>query len=185
MAQSELSDAKIYDQLSIAIRATDEISFKLMGIVPLVSGGGLLTVFLAKELPPTPILILLSLFAAAITLGLFRWELRNIQNCRWLIKYADELEKSAFERAGLTRAYVSQPDPPQQIGKTEAEKFIYAVTVTTWLAVPVVLPPLSELGQWLWELYLPVSAVIALATVISLFAQVEAERQEGAPKKAG
>jgi len=34
----ELSDAKLYEQWCAHIRATDEISFKLIGIVPLVSG---------------------------------------------------------------------------------------------------------------------------------------------------
>jgi hypothetical protein len=181
MAQPELSDAKIYDQVSIDIRATDEITFKLMGIVRLVSGAGLLAIFLARE---PPLLILLSVFASAITIGLFRWELRNIQNCRWLIKYADELERSAFEREGQIRSYVSQPDPPQKIGKTEAEKFIYAVTIATWLVVPVVLLPSNEIGRWLWSLYIPISAVIALATVISLFAGVEAEPKQSVQKKA-
>jgi len=180
MAVAELSHAKIYDQLSADIRATDDISFKLMGMVPLVSGTGLVALLFAKDGPSPPILKLLSLFAAAVTLGLFRWELRNIQNCRWLIKYADELEKKALARAGLTKAYVSQPGPPQLIGKTEAEKFIYAATIATWLAAPTLLLTFDEFGPWLWKPYLPIAAVIALATVTSLFAKVEPKPENNA-----
>jgi len=91
MAEGMLDVAKIYEELSTDIRATDEISFKLMGLVPLVSGTGLLALVLGLPVERAPLLIVFALFAAAVTLGLFRWELRNLQNCRWLIRCADRL----------------------------------------------------------------------------------------------
>lgn len=169
MAAEGLDEVKIYEQLSVDIRATDEVSFKLLGLVPLVSGTGLIALLFAQDARPSPqLIILLSLFAAAITLGLFRWELRNIQNCRWLIKYADELEKKALGRAGTRDAYVPQLKSPQGFGKTEAEKFIYAATITTWLTAPALFLTYGDFLPWLWKLYVPVSAVIAFATVMSI-----------------
>lgn len=180
----ELNEEKIYEQLSADIRATDDTSFKLMGIVPLVSGTGLIALLLAKDAPPNPqTLILLSLFAATITLGLFRWELRNIQNCMWLIKYADQLEKKALGRANVMDTYVPQPKPPQMIGKTEAEKFIYAATIATWLTAPALLLTHEDFRPWLWRLYIPASAVIVLATVTSVLARVDAKSEKDAPTK--
>ena len=184
MAAEGLNEAKIYEQLSADIRATDDISFKLLGLVPLVSGTGLIALMLAKDALPSPqIIILLSLFAGAITLGLFRWELRNIQNFKWLIKYADKLEKKALEHAEAIDAYEHQPDSPQGIGKTEAEKFIYAATITTWLTAPALFLTYNDLHPWLWKLYVPVSAVIAFATVMSILARVETTEEKDTPTK--
>ena len=167
----ELSDAELYEQWCAYIRATDDISFKLIGIVPLVSGTGLLTILFAA--PPPRVLITLSLFAAAITLGLFRWELRNLQNCKWLVYYADELEKTVLGSDPEMKKLEEWPDPPHWIGKSEAEKFIYTVTIVTWLALPPLLLTFDQSGPWFWQLYVPIATVIALATVVSLFARVK------------
>jgi hypothetical protein len=175
MAPNGLNDEQIYAQLSSDIRATDETSFKLMGIVPLVSGAGLLAVLIGEHTPRPGILVLLALFAASVTLGLFRWELRNIQNCRWLIKYADELEQRALRRTGLENSYVKQPNPPQGIGKREAEKLIYVSTVITWLVLPGALLQRSQVSSALYTAYLLISIVIAAATLISLAASAEVE----------
>lgn len=175
----ELSDAKLYEQWCAHIRATDEISFKLIGIVPLVSGTGLLTFLFAA--PPARVLIVLSLFAAAITLGLFRWELRNLQNCKWLVYYADELEKTVLDREPDMKELEGWPGPPQRIGKSEAEKFIYTVTIVTWLALPLLLLTSDQMGTWFCKLYVLLATVIALATVFSLFARVKPPKGQSMP----
>jgi hypothetical protein len=166
---SDLTESKIYSQLCADIKATDDISFKLMGAVPLVSGTGLIAILLNKDGVDPSILVTLSLFAAAITLGLFRWELRNIQTCRWLIQYADNLEKEALVNS---KAYIQQPKSPQGIGKREAEKFIYGITIATWLVFPVLKLSAEQL-QSLCKIYLPVAAIIATAAIISMFASIE------------
>ncbi len=90
MAQ-ELSDAKLYDKWTADIRATDEISFKLIGIVPLVSGTGLITILFADDAPPPRILITLSLFAAAITLVHCQGSyLINAPSCRSLSTWHEQ-----------------------------------------------------------------------------------------------
>jgi hypothetical protein len=172
---SELTDAKIYEQLSVDIRTTDDISFKLMGFVPLVSGTGVVGLLLAENrlaLPPA-VICLLSLFAAAVTLGLFRWELRNIQNCRWLIDYADALEQKALGRANLKDAYVTQPPSPQGIGKQGGEAIIYASTVATWLALPAVLAVSKGVDPWSEKPYVVASLIIGLATLASVFVRLK------------
>lgn len=176
----ELTDTKIYEQLSADIRTTDDISFKLMGIVPLVSGTGIVGLLLAKNSLPAPVICLLSLFGAAVTLGLFRWELRNIQNCRWLIDYADALEQKALERANLKDAYVKQPHSPQGIGKRGAEAIIYATTVATWLALPAVLGLSNGVDPWSQKPYVVASLIIGLVTLVSVFVPLK-RGQKGLP----
>jgi len=141
-----LTVERIYTELRTSIRETDNISFRLLGLVPLVSGTALITVMLQKEYLSANLVMLLSLFAGSITLGLFRWELRNIQTCSWLIAYAAALEGGSLAADG-TADLVRRPDAPQGIRKTEAEKLIYSVTIVTWLALPytvAAVPPLSD-----------------------------------------
>jgi len=129
---------KLYTETYANIRETDQISFKLLGFVPLISGSGAgVLVFLLEKnvlgLLPT---ILLSVISSIITFGLYRWELRNIQTCSRLLKRAKFLEQriGLGELAGREEAprFLGRP-----IGKTEAEKIIYIASVIAWL-VPIV-----------------------------------------------
>ena len=134
MNEASLSVDRLYVETCTTIRATDEISFKLMGLVPLISGASLLSLSLKQTLPEKDALVVvLALFAALITLGFFRWELRNIQTCNWLRRRAEVLASKLVETSGAP----VQPRPPDGIGKTEAEKLIYCVSILAWLIMPI------------------------------------------------
>jgi hypothetical protein len=49
MNEAALAVDRFYAETCASIRATDEISFKLMGLVPFVSGAALLTFFLKES----------------------------------------------------------------------------------------------------------------------------------------
>src|SRR5437773_7735256 len=75
--------AKLYAEILTAIRTTDDISFKLLGFVPLVSGvanSGLSFLSAKDVLEPLPVLFLAAI-GASMTYYLFRWEQRNVQTC--------------------------------------------------------------------------------------------------------
>jgi hypothetical protein len=99
-----LSVDRYYGELCSNIRATDDISFKLLGFVPLISGAGIIGVLSAKEklsLPPAAV-VLIALFAATVTTALYGWERRNIQICIWLIARAADVEREMLEaRQGI------------------------------------------------------------------------------------
>lgn len=112
----------VYHEVCTNIRTSDDISFKLLGLVPLISGSGAAILSLNKIWAQTgsvPIL-LISIVAAMITFGLFKWEMRNVQKCEWLIKRAADLESSYFhlETEGKTHVisqfygWSSQQRPP-------------------------------------------------------------------------
>ena len=170
---TELSADRVYAETCADIRATDDISFKLMGIVPLVSGATLLTFFLKEPISANKaaLVVSLALFAALITLGLFRWALRNIQNCSWLKRRAEALENVIVATSGATR----QPKPPLKIGKTEAEKWIYSFTILAWLSIPPLVSPL-ERSPCLLGTYVASAVLIAALTVVSAVAPVRVER---------
>jgi hypothetical protein len=160
---SDLTHDRVYAEICSDIRATDDISFKLMGIVPLVSGASVLTFFLKESLSNNHKLVAgFALFAALITLGLFRWELRNIQKCSWLRKRAEELESGALPGMKVLEG----PKPPLRIGKTEAEKWIYSVTIVAWLFVPRLVSGLETLGE-LRTPYIAAAILIAGLTGLS------------------
>lgn len=89
---------KVYEEICTNIRTSDDISFKLLGFVPLISGSGAAILTVSKIWADTSsvAILLISIVASIVTFGLFKWELRNVQKCDWLIERAAEFERSYF-----------------------------------------------------------------------------------------
>jgi hypothetical protein len=173
-----LGTDKLYEQINANIRATDEISFKLLGLVPLVSGAALGTLVLkdasglGTRLSPA-LITLFALFAAAVTLGLFRWELRNVQECSHLLGFARALARENLGKCGVPDAQQARPPRPQGIGKTEAEKIIYGATILAWLALPPAVGAVSA-SQPAAAARTIAYVIVASAIVIGLLASLVA-----------
>jgi hypothetical protein len=172
MAGTGLSVERVYAETCSSIRATDDISFKLMGILPVLSGATFLTLFIKGPIPLGNgwLVVALSLFAALITLGLFRWELRNIQRCTWLSKRAEAMEEAMDNdvRPRLSKL----PDAPNGIGKTEAEKWVYSVTILAWLSIPAVVSA-GSLKDWLLWVYIAAALIVLFLTAASALKDVQ------------
>ena len=163
-----------YTNLNANIRFTDDISFKLLGFVPLFSGSGMIVAVLKSEYFWSPAIYAIAAFGALVTLGLFRWELRNIQNCLWLIACGTAAEEK--DDASKPGQFYQRPESPMGIGKTEAEKLIYGVTVFTWLLLPwlvytsvfakVSAPP--PVPDKLNNIYIGLAAVVGIVTIVSI-----------------
>jgi hypothetical protein len=130
---------KLYSEICAKIRATDEISFKLLGFVPLLSGSGIfLLLFKGGELKPLP-LVMLCVAGATITAGLFLWERRNIKTCL-LFRDAAAMLEEQFPR-GWVKPYTQLSKPSKKyrtwFRKTEAEIVIYTASMLVWL-IPIV-----------------------------------------------
>lgn len=157
-AQPDKSLADTYKEICQNIRVTDEISFKLLGTVPLAAGvgSGILTVLeKGKVLEDYAGLavITLSVLGALITFGLFNWELRNIQRCKWLIARAATLERHLCSDDSLRLQFNGMASKNDLAatdldeislssifqlpwGKTQAEKLIYSAAIAMWF-VPI------------------------------------------------
>jgi hypothetical protein len=159
-AAAEASVAALYRDLVENIKVTDDISFKLLGAVPLVSGigSGALSLLEARGALNNLAVVTLSLVGCVLTIGLFRWELRNIQKCNWFISRAARLEKLMFpggeaqqfkgvaskahleaeEMKDIATTPLWGPGPLWEgWGKTQSEKLIYGAAIAAWL-VPIV-----------------------------------------------
>lgn len=154
-ANSPPADAllDIYKDIVNNIRVTDDISFKLLGLVPLASGvgSGVLTILEKSKLVEgySGLTVAgLSAAGALVILGLFRWELRNIQKCNWFISRAANFETQILNRENLQFSGMARQedlaakrmsevrlsslfDTPW--GKTQAEKVVYLAAIGAWL----------------------------------------------------
>jgi hypothetical protein len=144
---------QLYDQVCASVRATDESSFKLLSLVPLVSGGGIAILLSTNTtFARLPLVVFVGFFGAVVTFGLFRWELRNIQTCSRLIDVGARLERERFKlpSSGQFSGRRSRPAPAlfgRPIGKTEAEWIIYSAVIAAWLLLPVVSALLALLDR--------------------------------------
>src|SRR2546430_14568220 len=91
---------RLYAETCAQIRATDEISFRLLGLVPLVSGVGILVLLGDERLSWSPATAFASVVGAVVTFALYRWEMRNVDYCSLLIKRAAELERELVQGGG-------------------------------------------------------------------------------------
>lgn len=143
----------IYKDISNNIRVSDDISFKLLGIVPLGSGAGsgALAILEKSELIEAysrQAVVALSTLGALVVLGLFRWELRNIQKCSWFISRAANFETQILRKESLQFAGMAKPEDlvakciedvhvsslfKRPWGKTQAEKIVYLASIAAWL----------------------------------------------------
>jgi phosphohistidine phosphatase SixA len=139
-----------YATICSSIKATDEISFKLLGLVPLVSGVGIFALVPAAKQPLSSAgVAVFAVFGALITFSLYRWELRNVGICEWFRDRIADIERDEF---GLIRGqYLSLPPAPRltllgwhvrigkrrasDIGKREAETLLYGATMAAWIAL--------------------------------------------------
>lgn len=166
-----------YQELMAHIRFTDDVSFKLLGLVPLLSASTIVAVLLKNELKGSALLLLLSVFASIVTLAIFAWELRNIQTCKWCRARAADIERSraVHPPPGHFNRF---PGAFLGFGKTEAEKLIYATTIVAWLLLPTIEPPAAESSRAasiLQDGYPWFAGVILVATLVLVLAPTPVE----------
>jgi hypothetical protein len=137
-------DAKqLYDEVCVNVRTTDDISFKLLGFVPLVSGSGIVVLLNTSTITTNiGLSVFVGIFGAVVTFGLYRWELKNINLCHWLIRLGAELERERFHlNQGQFLMRHERASPPLFFGrefqKPQSERMIYWAAIIAWLSLPI------------------------------------------------
>jgi hypothetical protein len=139
-----ISLTDIYAQALTSMRATDDISLRLLAAVPFVSGIGIsLLVRQPSDAFPAVARLFVSLFAAMVTLAIYRWERRNMSHCRRLRNWAAQVERTyliglpAETRNALGAAphddNLSGKFLSRTWGKTQAELLLYTTVIVGWL----------------------------------------------------
>ena len=150
-----LDDKALYAEICKKIKDTNAMSFKLMGLVPLLSVVCMMILcFFAEKLPPS-LLVLTCLYGSLVTYFIFRWEKRNMFISDIFKSYAEILEtrKTQFEienqQLDMTLAgpysllrskdesrLLTSLKPLKGWGKKEAETAMYGITIMCWLLLP-------------------------------------------------
>ena len=126
----------VYQELCTSYRAIDEFRTKLLGFLPLATGGLFLLIVNpeeAKQKVIEPFLLPIGIFGFAIALGLFFFELYGIRKCHYLIKVGDYLES---QMGGLKGQFVTRP--PGILGfisEPLASGIIYPAVLAAWTAL--------------------------------------------------
>jgi hypothetical protein len=141
---SNISLTDIYVQALTSMRTTDDISLRLLAAVPFVSGIGItLLVRQPSDAFPPAARLFVSLFAAIVTLAIYRWERRNMSHCRRLRNWAAQAERTYL--VGLpteTRNALGAAPHDDNLsgkffsrtwGKTQAELLLYTTVIVSWL----------------------------------------------------
>lgn len=126
-----------YAELSASYRAIDDFRMKLLGLLPLATGGGLILV--AGRLDGD-LFLPVGIFGAAVTMGLFVFEVYGIKKCYRLIETGKRMEQSLGLEMGqfedrpscLRDYYVSKP---------VATAVIYPSVMAAWTYVAVLNTP--------------------------------------------
>src|SRR5262245_21925751 len=85
----------VYRELCASYRAIDDFRMKLMGLLPLVSGGGIFLLIADEEKMSfaQQFFLPVGAFGFLVALGLFCYELYGVKRCHGLIDLGTELEK--------------------------------------------------------------------------------------------
>jgi hypothetical protein len=147
-----LDDQTLYLEICRKIKETESISCKLLGLVPVISGLGIVTVWLFNERFSIWTLVVIGLFGALITYSVFCWEKSNLLIGDIFRSYAEVLEarKAQMEDTLESTNALAGPysllrskEKPQSLGnfkkwgKVEAETAIYGATILFWLLLPL------------------------------------------------
>jgi hypothetical protein len=136
-----MGDTKtIYDEVCRRHDGIAEFRAKLLTLLPIASGAGIFLLVAKDSIAATalPQLLPIGIFGVLVTLGLFVYELRGIQECNALIAAAKKLEEDLLS-SGLLRfgAFNCKPTPVLRgtVGATGAALTIYPTVVGAWVYV--------------------------------------------------
>lgn len=122
--------AQVYQQLCDSYRAVDEIRMKLLGLLPVATGAGVLVLSDGgRSAPAASVAAGIGVFGVLVTLGLLSYELHGIKKCAALID-AGRLIECRLQLYGQFRRR------PQQVGGFIDEPFaasiIYPASLAAW-----------------------------------------------------
>ena len=119
-----------YEQVCTSFHAIDDFRAKLLGFLPLVTGGGLVLLTGRPDAVRQEFFGPVGLFGVLVTIGLLAYELNGMKRCRELILDGEALEDVMSLPRGqfLTRA----AHPPSVISKPFAAAWIYPSVLAAW-----------------------------------------------------
>ena len=143
-ADEQQSLRSAYDQLCQSYRAIDDFRAKLLGLLPLVTGGGLVLLTKGvKDINPD-LFLPVGVFGAFVTFGLLSYEIYDIRKCHALIIAGGRLEARLGLGAGQ---FIARPREVWGVlNEPFAAAIIYPAVIAAWIFLATYSPPASPLG---------------------------------------
>jgi hypothetical protein len=141
-ADEQQSLRSAYDQLCQSYRAIDDFRAKLLGLLPLVTGGGLVLVTKGvKDINPD-LFLPVGVFGALVTFGLLSYEIYGIRKCHALIIAGGRLEARLGLGAGQ---FIARPREVWGVlNEPFAAAIIYPAVIAAWTFLATYSPPGSR-----------------------------------------
>jgi hypothetical protein len=128
--EEALNQRLIYEQLCATYRAIDDFRAKLLGFLPLVTGGSLALLISGRADLDTELFLPAGVFGVLATLGLFAYEIFGIKKCHALIRDGARLEATLRLTAGQ---FQGRPDSALRlINEPFAAAVIYPAVLAAW-----------------------------------------------------
>ncbi|MCM3906110.1 MAG: hypothetical protein ND866_30870 [Pyrinomonadaceae bacterium] len=125
-----------YTEVCKSYHAISDFRGKLLALIPIVSGTGISLLLNKTDSVNSSHLLAAGAFGMFVTLGLFFYELRGIQRCKYLISIGGELESEL----GMTRGQFK--DRPGRIygfiGSEIAGWVIYTAVLLGWIYIAAI-----------------------------------------------
>ena len=129
---TDINDSRrtAYDQLCTSYHAIDDFRAKLLGFLPLVTGGGLILLTGRADQVRREFFGPIGILGIAVTAGLLAYELNGIKKCRALITDGKALEQDMDLVHGQ---FIGRPDAPFSIiTKPFAAALVYPAVLAAW-----------------------------------------------------
>lgn len=125
-----------YDQLCVSYRAIDDFRAKLLGFLPLATGGGVFYLLSNQATVRKEFFLPVGIFGMVVTAGLFAYEIFGIRKCAELIEAGRRLEGDMSLPAGQ---FVARPDAVVGIlDEPFAAGVIYPAVLAAWTYLALV-----------------------------------------------
>ena len=147
-ADEQQSLRSAYDQLCQSYRAIDDFRAKLLGLLPLITGGGLVLVTKgAADIDPS-FFFPVGAFGALVTLGLLSYEIYGIRKCHALIIAGRRLEAGI----GLgTGQFIARPRSVWGVlNEPFAAAIIYPAVIAAWTFLATYKPSGHRIDLAIW-----------------------------------
>jgi hypothetical protein len=140
---------ELYTQVCESYRAIDDFRMKLLGLLPIATGAGVLALLNSGKVDLNAsgstlermqqVLAGVAIFGVAITLGLFAYELHGIKKCGRLIKIGARIEKDMGSCGRFYGQFATRPHRVAGfIDVPFASSVVYPAAVAVWVFVGVV-----------------------------------------------
>jgi hypothetical protein len=140
---------ELYTQVCESYRAIDDFRMKLLGLLPVATGAGVLALLNSGKVDLNAsgstlermqqVLAGVAIFGVAITLGLFAYELHGIKKCGRLIKIGARIEKDMGSSGRFYGQFATRPHRVAGfIDVPFASSVVYPAAVAVWVFVGVV-----------------------------------------------